>query len=289
MESVAVTLEDLAADYALVEGAIKYLEEHWREQPRLADLSRHVGLSEGHLQRVFSRWAGISPKRFLQHLTREHARRLLLGSGDLLGVSLDSGLSGPGRLHDLFVTCEAVSPGDVRRRGEGLTIRTGYHPSPLGECFLAASPRGIVLLAFCEDGAREAPVARLRARWPLAEIVADPAATRPLAERVFLPGRAGGEPLALHLSGTNFQIQVWEALLRIPSGSLVTYGDIAVAIGLPASARAVGQAVGDNPIPVLIPCHRVIRGDGALGGYRYGLARKVALLGQELAHEPAES
>jgi AraC family transcriptional regulator of adaptative response/methylated-DNA-[protein]-cysteine methyltransferase len=289
MESVAVTLEDLAADYALVERAICHIEEHWREQPRLADLARHVGLSEGHLQRVFTRWAGISPKRFLQHLTKEHARRLLLGSGDLLGVSLESGLSGPGRLHDLFVACEAVSPGDVKRRGEGLTIRTGYHPSPLGECFMAASPRGIVHLAFVEDGVREAPLERLRARWPRAEIVPDPAATRSLAERVFLPQRAASGPLALLLSGTNFQIQVWEALLRIPSGSLVTYRDIAVAIGLPASARAVGQAVGDNPIPVLIPCHRVIRGDGALGGYRYGLARKVALLGQELAHEPAES
>ena len=283
MESITVTLEDLAADYAVVERAIRFLQDGFRSQPTLAELAEHVGLSEFHLQRVFSRWAGISPKRFLQHLTKEHAKRLLDRSGDLLGVSLESGLSGPGRLHDLFVACEAVSPGEFKRRGEGVTIRYGYHPTPLGECLLASSPRGIVHLAFVEGEGRDEALARVRRRWARAALVADGPGTRALAERVFAPRPGAEGTLSLWLSGTNFQIQVWQALLRIPSGSLVTYGDIAVAIGLPGSARAVGRAVGDNPIPVLVPCHRVIRGDGALGGYRYGLTRKMALLGQELA------
>ncbi|NLD74709.1 MAG: methylated-DNA--[protein]-cysteine S-methyltransferase [Chloroflexi bacterium] len=283
MESITVTLEDLAADYAVVERAIRFLQDGFTAQPSLAEVAEHVGLSEFHLQRVFSRWAGISPKRFLQHLTKEHAKRLLDRSGDLLGVSLESGLSGPGRLHDLFVACEAVSPGEFKRRGEGVTIRYGYHPTPLGECLLASSPRGIVHLAFVEGEGRDEALARVRRRWARAALVADGPGTRALAERVFAPRPGAEGTLSLWLSGTNFQIQVWEALLRIPSGSLVTYGDIAVAIGLPGSARAVGRAVGDNPIPVLVPCHRVIRGDGALGGYRYGLTRKMALLGQELA------
>jgi AraC family transcriptional regulator of adaptative response/methylated-DNA-[protein]-cysteine methyltransferase len=288
MQAVPVTLEDLAEDYRRVELAIRYLEEHYREQPTLARVAAEVGLSEYHFQRMFSRWVGISPKRFLQHLTLLRAKELLERRAPLLEASYDSGLSGPGRLHDLFVRCEAVTPGEYRARGRGLTIRYGYQPTPLGDCLLAISARGIVGLSFLDGLGQDEALGQLRWRWPQALLLPDPEGTRRTAERVFLPHAGAGAPVELALSGTNFQIQVWQALLRIPCGSVVTYQDVAVAIGMPASVRAVGNAVGGNPIPVLVPCHRVIRKDGSLGGYRYGLARKRALLGRELSVADSE-
>jgi len=283
MYAAPVTLADLASDYRLVEQAILYLDRHHQEQPDLAEVARQVGLSEYHFQRVFSRWVGISPKRYLQHVTLGHAKTLLEQRADLLSAAHESGLSGPGRLHDLFVRWEAVTPGQYKARGRGLTIRYGYPPSPFGECLLAATERGIVNLAFVDDTGRDALLGELRQRWALAELVADEDTVRALAERAFLPAAGAAAPVEIVLAGTNFQLKVWEALLRVPSGSVVTYQDIAVAIGMPASMRAVGNAVGANPIPVLVPCHRVIRKDGALGGYRYGVTRKRALLGREQA------
>jgi AraC family transcriptional regulator of adaptative response/methylated-DNA-[protein]-cysteine methyltransferase len=237
----------------------------------------------------------------MQYLTKEHAKALLEAAENLLDVTYETGLSSPGRLHDLFVTCEAVTPGEFKSRGAGLRIAYGFHPSPFGECLLAMTERGVCGLVFVQPGEREQALQGLRRRWALAELVEDPAATRPVVEQVFdlfrgkgqaqssgLPGGENGEatggPLRLHLSGTNFQIKVWEALLRIPSGRVVSYEDIAVQIGMPRAARAVSNAVAQNPVPVLIPCHRVIRKAGDIGGYRWGTARKKALLGWEAAH-----
>ncbi|MEN4011741.1 MAG: methylated-DNA--[protein]-cysteine S-methyltransferase [Bellilinea sp.] len=269
-------------DYARIEQAIRFLEQNYLDQPDLKAAAQSVGLSEYHFQRLFTRWVGISPKRFLQYLTKEHAKGLLRQRTGLLETTYASGLSSPGRLHDLFVACEAVTPGEYKSGGSGLTLRYGFHPTPFGECLLAVSQRGVCWFSFVADE-RRAALGELRATWRQAALVEDAAATAPAARSVFFPTPQPERPLALLLNGTNFQIKVWEALLRIPAGSVVTYEDIAVAIGLPGASRAVGQAVGRNHIAVLIPCHRVIRKDGDLGSYRYGSARKKALLGWEFA------
>ena len=276
-------------DYYRVEQAIRYLEKNFRSQPGLSDVAESIGLSEYHFQRLFTRWVGISPKRFLQYLTKEYAIDLLRRSENLLEVTYESGLSSPGRLHDLFVTCEAVTPGEFKNRGAGLTIRYGFHATPFGECLLATTPRGICSLIFVEPGARPQAMAELRSYWKNAGLVEDPTATRAFARQIFFPGERTGSPLPLLLNGTNFQIKVWEALLRIPAGSVVTYKDLALSIGMPTAARAVSNAVASNLIPVVIPCHRVIRGDGDYGGYHYGSARKKALLGWEFARAEAIS
>lgn len=283
MEVSADSLEQMALDYRRIEEAIEYLAENRQRQPSLREVADHLHLSEYHFQRLFTRWAGISPKRFLQYLTKEHAKRLLQQSESLLEAAYDGGLSGPGRLHDLFVNYEAVTPGEYKRRGEGLTIRYGIHPSPFGECLLAATERGVCSLLFLEAGGREEAVAQLAREWPQAELVEDEAGTRPLVDRLFAAPDEKGEPLSVFLEGTPFQLKVWEALLKIPSGSVVTYEDVAVHIGMPKAARAVGAAVGRNPIPVLIPCHRVIAKSGGLAGYRWGLLRKRAILARETA------
>jgi len=282
--------QTLCRDYQRVEAAIRYLETHHEAQPGLADIARAAGLSEYHFQRLFSRWVGISPKRFLQFLTKEHAKALIEGSDSLLDSTFDSGLSSTGRLHDLFVTCEAVTPGEYKKRGVGLDIRYGRHPSPFGECLLAVTDRGICGLTFVQEGDRHAPLADLERQWPRAAIRQDPRTTAGLLERIFdYPRNHPPAPLYLFVKGTNFQIKVWEALLRIPLGKAVTYEDIARHIGLPKSARAVGNAVGRNPIPFLIPCHRVIRKMGVFGYYGGGPARKKAILGWEstMAAHPA--
>jgi AraC family transcriptional regulator of adaptative response/methylated-DNA-[protein]-cysteine methyltransferase len=276
-------------DYRRVEAAIRYLEDHATKQPELTPVARHVGLSPHHFQRLFKRWAGVSPKRFLQFLTVEHAKRLLAASETLLETSWEVGLSGPGRLHDLFVAAEAVTPGEYKARGEGLTVRWGVHPSPFGACLLAATERGICHLSFLSGEPSDAPEDELRRRFPEADLEAAPEVTAPLAARIFAgsPGEEGA-PLALHLRGTNFQLQVWKALLALPRGAVVTYGGLARRLGRPGAARAVGAAVGANPVAYLIPCHRVLRGSGELGGYRWGTARKRALLGWEAARREGE-
>ncbi len=281
--------EEACQDYQRVAEAIQYIEENAQRQPELAEIAAALGLSEYHFQRIFTRWAGVSPKRFLQYLTKERAKQLLAEERSLLDVSYEIGLSGPGRLYDLFVHCEAVTPGEYKQRGEGLTIRYGVHPSPFGECLLGFTSRGITNLIFLDRGERDGAAQQLAAQWPRANLVADQEATQRYVTQVFRDDQqAVSEQMQLHLVGTNFQIKVWEALLSIPSGSLVCYQDLAMYIGLPHASRAVGMALSKNPIPVIIPCHRVIQSSGEWGGYRYGTTRKLALLGWEIAHTDAE-
>ncbi len=283
METHISHYDQRSQDYYRVEQALNYLNEHADEQPTLKEVADSLNLSEFHFQRIFTRWVGVSPKRFLQYLTRERAKALLAKSHSLLDVALETGLSGPGRLHDLFVATEAVTPGEYKSRGQDLTITYGFHTSPFGECLLACTPRGLSNLIFVQSGNRAAALQILRQAWPLATLDEDPQVTAGFVDQIFDPSQAAGDhPLKLHLQGTNFQIKVWEALLSIPPGSLVSYEDLAVYIGMPKAVRAVANAVGKNPIPVLIPCHRVIRKIGAIGGYRYGSARKQALLGSEM-------
>ncbi len=272
----------LGDDYVLIEQAIEFVESNAQRQPELGEIAAAVGLSEYHFQRVFTRWAGISPKRFLQFVTKENAKDLLDRSENLLDTTFQVGLSSLGRLHDLFVTTEAVTPGQYKSRGAGLTIRYGLHPTPFGECLIGLTERGICHLGFVQDSEGDA-IDTLVEEWQQAHMIEDYDATAPLVEPIFDLNRRTGRPLQLHLRGTNFQIKVWEALLRIPLGSVATYGQIADRIGHPSAQRAVGTAVGHNPIAVLIPCHRVIRKLGEFGDYRYGAARKKALLAHEFA------
>jgi len=271
-----------ARDYERIARAIGYLRRHAGDQPDLAAAARHVNLSEHHFQRVFTRWAGVSPKRFLQYLTVEHAKSRLATAHGVLDVAGTVGLSGPGRLHDLFVTLEAMTPGEYKAGGAGLAIQYGAHETPFGRALVAMTARGICGLQFIDD--ERAGIEQLRRQWPIAELRRSPAATAPVAERLFGPlASRPNAPLALLVKGSNFQVKVWRALLELPFGSLATYGSIAARIGAPSAARAVGAAVGANPIAWLIPCHRVIRESGALGGYRWGMERKSAMLGWEAA------
>lgn len=267
--------------YRLIEQAIQYIEANVKRQPDLEEIASAVGLSEYHFQRLFTRWAGISPKRFMQFLTREHAKELLDKSENLLETTHQVGLSSLGRLHDLFVTTEAVTPGEYKSHGAGLTIRYGIHPTPFGKCLIGATERGICHLAFV-DGSEGRAVDNLVAHWKEAQMTEDYKTTAPLVNRIFLEVEAVS-PLKLHLRGTNFQIKVWEALLNIPLGAVTTYERIAAQIGNPHAVRAVGSAVGDNPIAYLIPCHRVIRKSGEFGNYLYGSARKKAILAREIS------
>lgn len=270
----------MRTDYDVIAAAIAYLETHYAEQPELGDVARHVHLSESHFQRLFRRWAGISPKRFLQFLTAEHARRLLADSATVLDASYAVGLSGGGRLHDLMVNVHAATPGEIKSGGAGITIEYGEHDSPFGRVFVAQTARGVCALAFADDTDAQRPLRELQSRWPNADLREDIAATRAAAQAAF---QANGERLTLFLKGTNFQIRVWEALLRVPPGSAVTYEDIAQHIGRPTALRAVGAAVGRNPLAFIIPCHRVLRKSGAFGGYHWGATRKKAILARESA------
>jgi len=278
---------ELNADYPLIEQAILYLEKNYQNQPTLGEVAAYIGMSEFHFQRLFTRWAGISPKRFLQFLTKENAKDLLDRSENLLDTTYRVGLSSLGRLHDLFVTTEAVTPGEYKSRGAGLTIRYGIHPTPFGKCLIGLTDRGICHLGFVQASEGEA-VDHLVADWHQARMIEDYASTTALVEPIFDLNRNWKEPLRVHLRGTNFQLKVWEALLDVPAGSVTTYGQIAARIGRPKAVRAVGTAVGHNPIPVLIPCHRVIRRIGEFGNYRYGALRKKALLAREMAFTLAE-
>lgn len=268
------------ADYARIERAIEYLIANQRQQPSLDDVARVIGLSPSHAQRLFRRWAGVSPKRFLQFLNARDAFELLSEDRPVLATAYDLGLSGPSRLHDLMIAVDAVSPGEVQRAGAGLELRWGVHATPYGDALFAASPRGLCHLAFIGEDHDEA-LADVRCRWPAATLRRDEDGTAALAAAVFA---ADGDraPLPLHLRGTNFQIKVWDALLRIPPGRLTTYGEIAATIDAPTASRAVGAAVGRNPIAYVVPCHRVIRGSGAIGEYHWGACRKHAILAREL-------
>ncbi len=278
-------LNELSEDYGRIEAAIHYLEENFQDQPTLAEIAAHVGLSDYHFQRLFSRWAGTSPKRFLQFLTIQHAKKLLAESQTILDATYEAGLSSPSRLHDLFVTLEAITPGEFKQEGAGLTIQYGFHNSPFGECLIALTERGICGLQFVVNGDRQAALMTLKASWPQAQFVADNDATRPFISPIFSLSNTQERPsLPLYLKGTNFQVQVWQALLKIPAGTAVSYGTVAQMVGNPKASRAVGSAVGSNPIGYLIPCHRVIRQAGKLGHYRWGSSRKKAIFGWESAH-----
>jgi AraC family transcriptional regulator of adaptative response/methylated-DNA-[protein]-cysteine methyltransferase len=268
------------SDYEIVEAAIKYIDDHFTEQPALAEAAEYVHLSESHFQRLFRRWAGISPKRFLQFLTAEHARRLLSDSASVLDASYSVGLSSGGRLHDLMINVHAATPGEIKSGGAGLTIEYGVQPSPFGAALFATTPRGLCALSFVPSDDVERPLRELRKRWPHAQLHENAAAAARAARAAF--GEDTRE-LSLFLKGTNFQIRVWEALLRIPAGRAVTYEDIARDIGQPTAVRAVGAAVGQNPIGYLIPCHRVLRKSGVFGDYHWGAVRKRAILGWESA------
>ena len=276
----------MSTDYQRIEKAIDYLEENFRDQPSLQELAEYLNMSPFHFQRMFKRWAGISPKRFLQFLTIEHAKRLLDENWNVLDATYESGLSSPGRLHDLFVSIDAVTPGEFKSRGTGLEIYYGIHPSPFGECLLALTERGVCGLLFLFDGKKREAVAALQSQWQGARLSENPKTTKPLLDQIFRPAsHASAPPISLFLKGTNFQIKVWEALLRIPPGSVCSYEDVAKYLGEPAAARAVGNAVAANPIVFMIPCHRVIRKIGDFGNYRHGTARKKAMIGWEVAQK----
>jgi AraC family transcriptional regulator of adaptative response/methylated-DNA-[protein]-cysteine methyltransferase len=268
-------------DYARIETAIRFIERNLRRQPKLDEIASELGLSPFHFQRLFQRWAGVSPKRFLQTLTVEHAKRLLEQSASVLDTTYELGLSGPGRLHDHFVAMEGVTPGEYKTQGEGLHIRYGVHPSPFGPILLAVTERGICGASFLAGESVRGELAELRRSWPRAVFEEDAHGTRAIATRIFDRSGNNIEPLSLFVKGTNFQVNVWRALLRVPSGALCSYDHLARAVGKPKAARAVGAAVAANRIAYLIPCHRVIRSVGLLGGYRWGDARKRALIGWE--------
>lgn len=265
------------SDYARIEDAIHYIDRNALSQPGLEAVAEHLGLSPFHCQRLFKRWAGVSPKRLLQCLTVEHAKQLLRESTSVLETSFEVGLSGGSRLHDHFVALEAVSPGEYQRRGEGLTIRYGFADSPFGEALIASTERGVCALSFPQD--RERATDWLRGEWPGAALRPDRGAAREMAAKAF----EGDGRVPLFARGTNFQVQVWRALLAIPAGEVTTYGRVARAVGRPRAARAVGSAVGANRIAFLIPCHRVLREVGVTGGYRWGTDRKRAMLAWESA------
>ena len=270
---------ELSQSYKLIEQAIQYIEANVQRQPELEEIATSIGLSEYHFQRMFTQWAGISPKRFMQFLTKEHAKNLLAESENLLDTTHQVGLSSLGRLHDLFVSTEAVTPGEYKTRGAGLSIHYGIHSTPFGKCLIAATERGICSLSFVGKSEGKA-LDNLVTNWKQAKMIEDYKTTAPLVTRIFSDLKTDS-PLKLHLRGTNFQIKVWEALLNIPIGAVTTYEQIAAKIGNPNALRAVGTAVGHNPIAVLIPCHRVIRKNGDFGNYLYGSARKKALLARE--------
>jgi AraC family transcriptional regulator of adaptative response/methylated-DNA-[protein]-cysteine methyltransferase len=269
-------------DYDIVRRTISYISERWRTQPEIEEIADAVGVTPTELHHLFRRWAGLTPKAFMQALTLDHARRLLRDSASVLDASYEVGLSGPGRLHDLFVTHEAMSPGEFKSGGEGLTITYGFHRSPFGTALVMATARGLAGLAFADPGEERVALADMTSRWPRARYAEDAAQTAPLAQRIFDPTLwRADRPLRVVLIGTDFEVRVWERLLAIPMGRASTYSDIATKLGRPTASRAVGAAVGKNPVCFVVPCHRVIGKHGDLTGYHWGLTRKRAMLGWE--------
>jgi AraC family transcriptional regulator of adaptative response/methylated-DNA-[protein]-cysteine methyltransferase len=269
-------------DYDLVRRSLVFLTENWRDQPSLETLAESSGVSPHHLQRLFTRWAGLSPKAFLQAMTIDHARGLLRDSASILDTAYEVGLSGPGRLHDLFVTHEGMSPGIYKAKGRGLVIRYGFHDCPFGRALVMVTVEGLCGLAFADPGEERAALADMMLRWPEADYAEDKVATAPYATRIFEPGNwRPDQPLRIVFIGSDFEIRVWETLLRIPLGKASSYSAIAGHLGKPQAARAVGTAVGKNPISFVVPCHRVLAKSGGLCGYHWGLTRKRAILGWE--------
>jgi AraC family transcriptional regulator, regulatory protein of adaptative response / methylated-DNA-[protein]-cysteine methyltransferase len=269
-------------DYERVRGVLANLTENWRDQPTLEELAAPLGMDGEHLQRLFSRWAGLTPKAFLQALTLDHARAMLNNSASILETSFEVGLSGPGRLHDLFVTHEGMSPGAYKSKGQGVVISYGFHPSPFGLAVVLVTNHGLCGMGFSDTGGEATSLEDMKRRWKNAQYTEDSAKTAPYAAQIFAPDRwRDGQPLRITFIGSDFEIRVWESLLKIPIGRAVTYGDIAASIDKPKAARAVGAAVGRNPISFVVPCHRVIGKSGSLTGYHWGLTRKRAILGWE--------
>jgi AraC family transcriptional regulator, regulatory protein of adaptative response / methylated-DNA-[protein]-cysteine methyltransferase len=281
-------LSAAADDYAVVRRAIAFISEHWRAQPEIDEIAAAVGTTTADLHHLFRRWAGLTPKAFLQAITLDHARRLLRSSASVLDAAYEVGLSGPGRLHDLFVTHEAMSPGEWKSGGEGLNVAYGFHPSPFGSALVMTTERGLAGLAFADPGEEEAALDDMRGRWPKARYGEDTARTGAIARRIFDPTLWRPErPLRVMLIGTDFEVRVWETLLGIPMGRATTYSDIAAKLGKPTAARAVGAAVGKNPVSFVVPCHRVMGKSGDLTGYHWGLTRKRAMLGWEAGRTEA--
>jgi len=271
-------------DYERIEQAIRFLEQRYQQQPSLEEVAEHLKLSQSHFQRLFQRWAGISAKRFLQFLTIEHAKQRLQDSASVLDATFDAGLTSPGRLHDLFVTLDAVTPGEYKTGGHQLQINYGFHQTPFGDTFFALTERGICGLEFISRGQRGEALNAFRQRWSRAKIQRDQRGTEPLVERVF--GNAidtRRQSLSVFVKGTNFQVRVWEALLHLPLGTMTSYGELAKRLGNDRASRAVGTAVAQNRIGYLIPCHRAIQSSGIAHRYRWGTARKKAMLGWEAA------
>ena len=275
-------LSTAAADYDIVRRAIAHIRGNWRAQPEIDVIANAAGVSATDLHHLFRRWCGLTPKAFLQALTLNHARDLLRSSASVLDTAYEVGLSGPGRLHDLFVTHEAMSPGEWKAGGEGITITYGFHPCPFGMALVMTTPRGLAGLALADAGKERAALRDMKSRWPKAKYVEDFASTAPIARRIFDAALwRKNQPLRVVLIGTDFEVRVWEKLLDIPMGKLTTYSDLAARTGAPKAARAVGAAVGKNPICFVVPCHRVIGKSGELTGYHWGLTRKRAMLGWE--------
>ena len=269
-------------DYEIVRRAIEFITRQRREQPSLERIADHVGMKPLTLQRLFTRWAGLSPKGFLQALTLNHARALLADSASVLDASYEVGLSGPGRLHDLFVTHEAMTPGAYKAKGEGLTMRYGFHASPFGTALVMVTDHGLAGLAFADPGKEAVALADMMGRWPRATYVEDHEGTDVTARRIFDPATwRPDRPLRIVMIGSDFELRVWDTLLKVPFGARATYSDIAAHIGRPTAARAVGTAVGRNPISFVVPCHRILGKGGNLCGYHWGLTRKQAILGWE--------
>jgi len=281
-----LSLAERSVEFERMRRALDWLGSHWRDRPSLDEAAAAVGLSGPHFQRVFTRWAGVSPKTFLQTLAHAQARASLAQGATVLDAAFDAGLSGPSRLHDLFIAQEGATPGQARRRGEGMVLRYGVAPSPFGRALLAIAPKGLCGLGFVDGEDEATALADLRRRWPAANWAPDDALAAVMAERVF--SKEGQEPIGLVLMGPPFHVQVWKALLRIAPGQTASYGQVAAWAGNPIAHRATGQAIGANPISYLIPCHRAIASDGRLTGYHWGLGRKVAMLGEEaLAYREA--
>jgi AraC family transcriptional regulator of adaptative response/methylated-DNA-[protein]-cysteine methyltransferase len=275
-------LQTAAGDYDIVRRAVGFISQEWRTQPEIEAIAHAVGVTPTELHHLFRRWCGLTPKAFLQAITLDRARALLRSSASVLDATYEVGLSGPGRLHDLFVTHEAMSPGEWKAGGEGLTMHYGFHPSPFGIALIVATPRGLAGLGFADPGEEKEALADMKGRWPKARYVEDVSRTAPLAARIFDRSLwRADQPLRVVLIGTDWEVRVWQTLLTIPMGQTTTYSDIACKVGSMKASRAVGAAVGKNPISFVVPCHRVLGKSGKLTGYHWGITRKCAMLGWE--------